>query len=121
MDNMSVSIENQMNICKQYINENGLTLYNIYIDDGYSGANFDRPGFQNMINDLEMKRFGCIIVKDLSRLGRNFLKVSYYIQVKDAYGNWTTLKDIPIASLKKRKWINTIYRTNTSRNLWIKV
>lgn len=80
MDNMSVSIENQMNICKQYINENGLTLYNIYIDDGYSGANFDRPGFQNMINDLEMKRFGCIIVKDLSRLGRNFLKVSYYIE-----------------------------------------
>ncbi|MGM9969284.1 MAG: recombinase family protein [Anaeroplasma sp.] len=80
MDSMSVSIENQMNICNQYLNDNGLTLYNVYIDDGYSGANFDRPGFQNMINDLEMKRFGCIIVKDLSRLGRNFLKVSYYVE-----------------------------------------
>ena len=80
IDNMSVSIENQINICKQYLFDNGLTLYNIYIDDGYSGADFDRPGFQNMINDLEKKKFGCIIVKDLSRLGRNFLKVSYYVE-----------------------------------------
>ncbi len=80
MDNVSISIENQMDICKKYVNDNGLTLYNIYIDDGYSGSTFDRLGFQNMINDLELKRFGCIIVKDLSRLGRNFLKVSYYVE-----------------------------------------
>ena len=80
LDNMSVSIENQINICETYINENNLTLYNVYIDDGYSGSNFDRPGFQNMIEDLENKKFGAIIVKDLSRLGRNFLKVSYYVE-----------------------------------------
>ena len=80
LDNISVSIENQINICKQFLNENNLSLYNIYIDDGYTGSNFDRPGFQNMINDLEMKKFSCIVVKDLSRLGRNFLKASYYIE-----------------------------------------
>lgn len=80
LDNISVSIENQINICKQFLNENNLSLYNIYIDDGYTGSNFDRPGFQNMINDLEMKKISCIVVKDLSRLGRNFLKASYYIE-----------------------------------------
>ena len=76
----SNSITSQKEILTLYAKNNGFEVSKIYVDDGYSGTNFDRPGFQNMINDLEMKRFGCIIVKDLSRLGRNFLKVSYYIE-----------------------------------------
>lgn len=79
-DSTSVSIENQISICKDYANEHGLIINKILYDDGYSGTNFNRPSFIEMIELLERKEANCVIVKDLSRFGRNFLQVSSYVE-----------------------------------------
>ena len=77
----SNSIGNQRSIVKQYISKNReLNNIDYYIDDGYSGTTFDRPDFQKMINDIKDKKINCIIVKDLSRFGRNYIEVGNYIE-----------------------------------------
>ncbi len=55
-----------------------MTIIETYSDDGYSGTTFDRPGFQEMIEDITRKKINCIIVKDLSGLGRNYLNVGIF-------------------------------------------
>ncbi|MGE5456173.1 MAG: recombinase family protein [Ignavibacteriales bacterium] len=77
----SESIKNQRDIIKNYIKQNGLDLVNEYVDDGYSGTNFDRPGFKKMIKDIESGLINCVIVKDLSRLGRDYIQVGYYLEI----------------------------------------
>ena len=74
----SLSIENQRRILTNYINENGWTLYDTYIDDGISGTTFDRPGVQRMLDDAKNGRINLIICKDLSRFGRNYIQVGQY-------------------------------------------
>lgn len=75
----SLSIANQRLQLESFIDSHDeLCLHDIYIDDGYTGTNFDRPGFERMIRDIEDKKVQCVVVKDLSRLGRN-AKVSEYI------------------------------------------
>ena len=76
----SGSIQNQREFLTEYVIKNGWNLVNIYIDDGYSGTNFDRPGFQKLISDIERKKINCVITKDLSRLGRNYVKSGYYLE-----------------------------------------
>lgn len=76
----SRSIENQIIGLKEYCHNNQFKIYDVFIDDGYSGSNFDRPGFQEMIKMMELKKFDTIIIKDLSRLGRNFVHVGQYIE-----------------------------------------
>ena len=51
-----------------------------YVDDGYSGTTFERPGFESMIEDIRKEKISCIIVKDLSRLGRNYIETGYYLE-----------------------------------------
>lgn len=76
----SLSIGNQRLLLMEYLHkENELQLYDTYIDDGYTGTNFNRPDFQRMIEDIENKKVQCVVVKDLSRLGRHMPKVSEYI------------------------------------------
>ena len=76
----SNSIGNQRNIIKQFINNNKFnSKINYYIDDGYSGTTFERPDFEKMMNDIKDNKINCIIVKDLSRLGRNYIEVGKYI------------------------------------------
>lgn len=76
----SNSIGNQRNIIKQFINNNGFnSKINYYIDDGYSGTTFERPDFEKMLKDIKDNKINCIIVKDLSRLGRNYIEVGKYI------------------------------------------
>jgi len=76
----SNSIGNQRNIIKQYINNSGLNCkINYYIDDGYSGTTFDRPDFKKLLDDIKYNKINCIVVKDLSRLGRNYIEVGKYI------------------------------------------
>jgi len=76
----SSSLKNQREIIKQYLKErNNITIYDYYADDGKSGTNFERPGFQRMIKDMYDKKIDCIIVKDLSRFGRNYIEVGRYI------------------------------------------
>ena len=76
----SESITNQRNIITSFIEENGYTLYKEYIDDGYSGTSFDRPGFNKLLKDIEDKKVNMIITKDLSRFGRDYIKTGYYIE-----------------------------------------
>ena len=76
----SVSIQNQKKIITDYVNNKGWQIVDYYIDDGYSGTNFDRPAFKEMIHDIENRRINTVITKDLSRLGRNYLKAGYYTE-----------------------------------------
>ena len=74
----SMSISNQRNLLTNYVNERGWEIEEIYVDDGISGVTFDRPAFKRMIKDIEEKRINMVVTKDLSRLGRNYVKVGYY-------------------------------------------
>ncbi len=74
------SITNQKLYLTDYVKQRGWVIYKIYIDEGKSGTNFDRDGFKEMISDIETKRIDCVVVKDLSRLGRNYLDSGYYIE-----------------------------------------
>ena len=77
----SNSIGNQRELIRAYIHDHeDIELYDIYIDDGLSGSNFDRPEFKRMINDMEAGKVNCIIVKDLSRFGRDYIESGRYIQ-----------------------------------------
>lgn len=76
----SNSITNQKLYLTDYVKQRGWAIYKIYIDEGKSGTNFDRNGFKEMISDIETKRIDCVVVKDLSRLGRNYLDSGYYIE-----------------------------------------
>ena len=77
----SNSISNQKRILETYAKQNGFTNLCWYTDDGYSGANFQRPGFQAMLADIEAGKVGTVIVKDMSRLGRNYLQVGMYTEM----------------------------------------
>ena len=77
----SNSISNQKRILETYAKQNGFSNLRWYTDDGYSGANFQRPGFQAMLADIEAGKVGTVIVKDMSRLGRNYLQVGMYTKM----------------------------------------
>lgn len=77
----SVSISNQRQMLTQYCREHGLRLVDEYVDDGYSGTNFDRPGFQRLLDDIEDGKINCVVTKDLSRLGRNYILTGQYTEI----------------------------------------
>ena len=77
----SVSIETQRMMLAKFCNEHHFEVFDIYVDDGYSGLNFNRPSFQRLINDLESNKFNILITKDLSRLGRDYIQTGFYIDV----------------------------------------
>ncbi|MDY4544218.1 MAG: recombinase family protein [Bacilli bacterium] len=76
----SESIINQKEILKDYCLKNRFNLIDEYVDDGYSGTNFDRPGFIRLIEDIKNKKINLVVVKDLSRLGRDHVMTGYYIE-----------------------------------------
>ena len=76
----SVSIETQRKIITQFANEQHFIIVDEYIDDGWTGTNFDRPAFQRMMEDVESGKVNCIITKDLSRLGREHIMMDYYLE-----------------------------------------
>lgn len=73
--NKSYSIESQVEICQEYINKENMTLVKVYTDYEYSGTNFDRPGYIEMMDDVRSGFINCIIIRDLSRLGREHLEM----------------------------------------------
>ena len=76
------TIGNQLQLLKDYVSEHSdLTVFDIYSDDDISGTDFIRPEFSRMMNDLRDGKIDCIIVKDLSRLGRNYLESGEYIEM----------------------------------------
>ena len=78
MEGDSNSVANQKKLLQKYAKENDFANTKFYVDDGYTGTNFNRPGFQQMIDDIEMGYITTVIVKDMSRLGRDYLQVGYY-------------------------------------------
>ena len=76
----SESIGNQRKILQRYVKENNLELIKEYIDDGVSGTTFNRPGFNELLQDIENKSINMVITKDLSRLGRDYIKTGEYIE-----------------------------------------
>lgn len=78
----SNSIAHQIEILTKYAKDHGITHYKIYKDDGYSGTNFNRPGFQEMLADIEAGLVSMVVVKDMSRFGRNYLEVGLYTEIR---------------------------------------
>ena len=77
----SDSITNQRELIREYVTgHEGLSLVNEYVDDGYSGSNYDRPSFKRLLEDVNAGKVNCIIVKDLSRLGRNYIETGRYLE-----------------------------------------
>jgi DNA invertase Pin-like site-specific DNA recombinase len=76
----SESITNQRRFIKDYCARNGITLIGEFVDDGWSGGNFERPGFQNLMRELQKGKISIVITKDLSRLGRDMREASYYAE-----------------------------------------
>ena len=77
----SDSIRNQRELIREFLDKNKrMRVVKEYVDDGYSGTNFNRPNFIKMVNDARMKKINCIVVKDLSRLGRNYIDTGRYIE-----------------------------------------
>ncbi len=80
-DKESNSITNQRKLLQSYAKSHGLSNTKVYVDDGFTGTNFNRPGFQEMLDDIEMGYVTTVVVKDLSRLGREYLQSGYYQEV----------------------------------------
>ena len=76
----SDSVVSQRNLLKQYANENNYNITEEYVDDGFTGTNFDRPAFKKMIKDIELGKINMIITKDLSRLGRDYIGTGELIE-----------------------------------------
>ncbi len=124
----SLSIENQKVILLEYAKKNHFPNPVFFVDDGYSGTNYDRPGFQSMLAEIEAGRIGFVITKDLSHLGSNsaltglytnFTFPQYgvrYIAIND---NFDTIdpnsKDNDFAGIKN--WCNEFYARDTSRKI----
>lgn len=77
----SSSIQTQKEMLTRYCRENGFAISQIYIDDGWSGTNTNRPSFQRMLSDIEDGKINCVIAKDLSRLGRNYLETGSFTEI----------------------------------------
>lgn len=77
----SVSIGTQRAILEDYCREQGYSTHKVYIDDGYSGTNFNRPGFRELLDDVERGAVNLVITKDLSRLGRDYIMTGYYSEI----------------------------------------
>lgn len=123
----SNSITNQREILKQYAKENNLNIYDIYVDDGISGTTFDRPDFNRMIKDIEDKKINMVIVKDTSRLGRDYIGFGEYIekffpknQIRfvSIIDNYDSEIDNGIAdTLPFRAVLNDLYARDTSKKV----
>ena len=121
----SVSIETQKMLLTDYCIEHGFEIYDIYVDDGFSGLNFNRPAFMRILNDIDAGNVNLVITKDLSRLGRDYIQTGYftdvyfpqkrirYIAVND--GIDTSRNDNDIAPFKNI--LNDMYAKDLSRKV----
>ena len=128
LDGESNSISNQKKLLLAYCKDHNLPNPVFFVDDGYSGTDYDRPGFQSMLDEIEAGRVGTLLTKDLSRLGRNstltgmFINITFakhnvrYIAIND---NYDTLNpnsvDNDFAGI--RMWFNEFYARDTSRKI----
>ena len=76
----SESVNNQRSMLEEFVKQHRLSVFDTYVDDGWSGTNFDRPDFQRLIADIEAKKVNMVITKDLSRLGRDYILTGHYME-----------------------------------------
>lgn len=76
----SQSVTNQRSLLEKFASDKNILVYDQYIDDGFSGTNFDRPAFQRMLSDIESKKINMVLTKDMSRLGRDYIDTGYYME-----------------------------------------
>ena len=121
----SASIITQRKMLRSYAAEHGYVVFDEYVDDGWSGTNFDRPDFKRMIGDIEAKKVNLVITKDLSRLGRDYITAGQYteiyfpskgvryIAIHDGYDSDSPYSDIaPFKNV-----INEMYARDTSKKI----
>ena len=77
----SMSIENQKLLLTNYVRDQGWEIVDTYSDDGFTGTDFERPALKRMIEDVKNKRVNVVVVKDLSRFGRNYIQVGQFTEV----------------------------------------
>ena len=121
----SESIQNQRSLLQGYAARHGFAIVEEYVDDGWSGTRFDRPRFQDMLRDMKQHRFEIVLVKDLSRLGRDYIQTGRYLElVFPEYGVRliavgdgidTARPDTDLAPF--RNVINEMYARDTSRKI----
>ena len=76
----SESVTNQKSLLNEFVQQHRLSVYDTYIDDGWSGTSFERPDFQRMLGDIEDRKVNMVITKDLSRLGRDYIMTGHYME-----------------------------------------
>lgn len=123
----SNSITNQKEILTQYAKENNINIYDVYIDDGYSGTNFERPDFKRMTQDIKDKKVNMVIVKDSSRLGRDYIGFGEYVEkifpenqvrLVSILDNYDSAIDNGVAdTLPFRAVINDLYAKDISKKV----
>ena len=122
----SESIKNQKQLLLKYVKDNNYVLYDIYIDDGFTGTNYNRPAFQKMISDIENKKINMVVVKDLSRLGRDYILTGYYtemwfpknrIRFVSILDNIDSINDMNNDILPFKSLINDIYSKDNSKKI----
>ena len=108
--NESNSISNQKDLINLHLKkEKDLKIYDYYIDDGFTGTDFERPGFQRLLTDMKNGKINTVVVKDLSRLGRNYIEVGNYIeQIFPLYNIMFIAVNDTIDSFKDPKSVNDI-------------
>ncbi len=79
-EGQSQSVANQLSLLNDFVQQRGLVVYDTYIDDGWSGTSFERPGFQRLLADIEAGQVNMVITKDLSRLGRDYILTGHYME-----------------------------------------
>lgn len=104
LQGLSNSILNQKMMLERYAQDNGFTNLEFFIDDGYSGTNFNRPDWIRLTKLIEEDKVSTLIVKDMSRLGRDYLKVGYYTEIVFPEGMFvlSLLTMVLIQSIKRK-------------------
>lgn len=129
-DEKEESMETQIALVQDYINRSTeLSYVDTYFDNGFTGTNFKRPAFTRLMNDVRQKKIKCIVVKDLSRFGRNYLEAGYYIEtvfpflgvrliaVTDNFDS-TRKEDMESLALPIRNMVNAMYAKDISKKVW---
>lgn len=124
------SIANQISFCKAYLAEHtDLKLYDIYEDNGEKGTNFDRPAFKRMMDDIRGGKVKCVLVKDLSRFGRDYIEAGEYLEkifpfmgirfisITDGYDSLTCDDAESALMIPLKNMINDVYAKDISRKI----
>ena len=127
-DNESMSISNQKLMLRDFAEKNGMFQYEYYVDDGYTGRNFNRPSFQRMIADIEAGKIGCVITKDLSRFGRDYIETGSYLEtifpmlhvrfiaINDDFDN-IRQSDVGSLAVPIKNMVNSLYAKDISKKI----